>query len=96
MAKRWSVSEDSFLLDYHGVGADFIASHDLGRPNGAGSRRLRFLSASGAREAYLRMKLAELDFMAATNRVGELDATMREVLEAEHAEALAAIFGVPT
>ena len=52
MGKRWTEDEDSFLLTYCGIGADFIASHDLGRPDGAGGRRLSKLISTGAAEHF--------------------------------------------
>lgn len=68
MAKRWSHEEDAFLLRWHPIGANFIASHDLGRPNGAGARRLKQLTESGARKAYARMILAKANFEALAGR----------------------------
>ena len=64
MAKRWVQDEDEFLLCHHGMGADFIAFHDLGRPPNtkAGTRRLQHLTKTGARSAYARMMLANIDF----------------------------------
>ncbi len=42
--KRWSDHDDRFLVFYGAaVGYDFVASHDLGRPKGAGTRRMRWL-----------------------------------------------------
>ncbi len=42
--KRWSERHDRFLAFYGpAIGYDFVASHDLGRPAGAGVRRIRWL-----------------------------------------------------
>lgn len=44
MSKRWTERDDRFLAFYGpAVGYDFVASHDLGRPAGAGVRRMRWL-----------------------------------------------------
>ena len=44
----WSEADDAFLLEFHGVGANFVASHDLGRADGAGEARLKKLIDTGA------------------------------------------------
>lgn len=42
--KRWTEKHDRFLAFYGlAVGYNFVASHDLGRPAGAGTRRMRWL-----------------------------------------------------
>ena len=62
--KRWNPNDDEMLLAYHdAAGANFIASHDLGRPHGAGARRLRQLDKSGATLAYIDRELMHVDFM---------------------------------
>lgn len=44
MAKRWTEREDKFLLFYGpAVGYDRVASHDLHREPGTGSRRAAWL-----------------------------------------------------
>jgi len=48
----WTDDEDAFLLTWEGIGADFVASHDLGRADGAGTARMRKLIASGAAEKF--------------------------------------------
>lgn len=63
MAKHWTVADDAFLLTWHmAVGADFVASHDLGRPEGSGSKRLKVLTASGARTAFAEMMIHCTEF----------------------------------
>jgi hypothetical protein len=74
MSKRWTAEEDGFLLTYHGVGADFVASHDLGRPDGAGERRLKKLTESGARVAFAKMVLADIEFNSLAGRKSWNDA----------------------
>lgn len=69
---RWTPAEDATLLSYQAaVGADFVACHDLGRAQGAGSRRLSFLTASGARLAYAQMRLAMIEFYCAAGHSTE-------------------------
>lgn len=64
MGKRWNPQDDEFLLAWHdAAGADWVATHDLGRPKGAGTRRLRQLDKSGATLAYLDRELLHIDFM---------------------------------
>ena len=63
---KWTRDEDEFLLFYHiclgpdGTGADFVASHDLGKPDGEGSKRLNELTQSGERAEFARLQLDEL------------------------------------
>lgn len=48
MAKRWTLEDDIFLYQFHEMGADFIASHDLGHHGkGAGTARVKLLRAMG-------------------------------------------------
>lgn len=59
MAKRFSCEEDFFLIQYGpAVGFDHVASHDLGRPKGAGRRRADRLINSGAALAYCQAQIA--------------------------------------
>jgi hypothetical protein len=30
MSKRWTMKDDMFLVEFHGVGANYVADHDLG------------------------------------------------------------------
>ncbi len=70
MAKRWTSDDDAFLLRWHeAAGADFVASHDLGRPDGAGSRRIRVLDRSGASVLFAHAMLANLDWLEAVGHV---------------------------
>lgn len=54
---RWNLQKDIFLVTYHGIGADFIAEHDLGfKTKGAGEKRVTELKRTGVWdkiEAYL-------------------------------------------
>ena len=63
MAKHWTPQDDEFLLRYHNLGANFIASHDLGRPDGAGKRRMDHLTRSGARLAHARAQLFMMEYL---------------------------------
>lgn len=51
------------------AGADFVASHDLGRPNGAGSRRMRHLDKTGASVLFATARLANVDWLEAAGHV---------------------------
>ena len=88
---RWTQDEDEFLLRYHGVGADFVASHDLGRPDGAGERRLAKLTKTGARHYHAQMQLARLEyevragFIPARHAENDLTYWAREAAETEAA-----------
>ena len=57
MAKPWTEKEDALLMLNEGIGPDFVARHDLGRPDGAGSARLKKLIASGAAHEFARAML---------------------------------------
>ncbi len=63
MSARWTSDEDAFLLLWHWtVGADYVASRDLNRPDGAGSRWLRALTKSGARRQFAQATLHMMEF----------------------------------
>ena len=67
--KRWTIDEDEFLLKYGAmVGYNFVASHDLGRPNGAGERRYRKLRSNGALEKFIRYKIEFIQFESLSGR----------------------------
>lgn len=91
MSKRWTAEEDAFLLTYHKIpgGADFVASHDLGRPHGAGSRRLKKLTESGARLAFEEAQLLWLRFEIAAGRPPHFVEEEIERWEQDIAETLA-------
>lgn len=63
MSKRWTIKDDQFLAEYHEVGADFIASHDLGFADGAGTKRIAKLKEAGVWEKLIahREALTELN-----------------------------------
>lgn len=48
MAKRWTVDEDDFLVRHFEAVGDYIGVHDLGRPAGAATKRVKFLRQCGA------------------------------------------------
>lgn len=48
----WSEEEDEYLMQYIGIGAEFIASHDLGRPKKSGPARMAKLVETGAAENF--------------------------------------------
>jgi len=48
MSKRWTLNDDQFLAAYHEVGADYVASHDLGHHGkNAGTKRIAKLKETG-------------------------------------------------
>lgn len=91
MPKRWTREEDEILLRYHGVGADFVATHDLGRPSGSGSRRMAHLTKSGARFHFAAMMLQDIEFEVAAGRGGYGYADLVPYWEQEMAIGMAAI-----
>lgn len=65
MAKRWTFEDDTFLhAFYEGMG-DWIGQHDLGRPKGAATRRVRHLKQTGAWDALTARQKATNDYYAA-------------------------------
>jgi hypothetical protein len=67
---RWTYEEDEFLLRWHNIGPDFIAYHDLDRAMGAGSRRMKKLTETGARKLFAEMKLKQIEFEETVKRTG--------------------------
>lgn len=63
MTKRWTMKDDQFLAEFHEIGADFIASHDLGFADGAGEKRITKLKEAGVWEKIIahREALTELN-----------------------------------
>lgn len=48
MSRRWKMSDDIFLAQYHDVGANFVASNDLHfTGKNAGENRMKKLKESG-------------------------------------------------
>ena len=63
MAKPWTMSDDIFLLTHHrSVCPNYIASHDLGRADGAGKARLATLTKTGARLELSRAQMHLADY----------------------------------
>lgn len=51
MSKQWTLEDDIFLFQFHEIGADYVASHDLGHHGkGAGTKRIKALKAWGVWE----------------------------------------------
>jgi hypothetical protein len=68
MAKFWTMSDDIFLLTHHrNVCPNYIASHDLGRPHGAGALRFNMLTRSGARLELSRAQLHICNYKLESN-----------------------------
>lgn len=48
MPKKWKIENDQFLIAYEGMGANFIANHDLGfQSKDAGVNRIKKLKETG-------------------------------------------------
>lgn len=62
MSKRWTLEEDRFLHSYFDAVGDFIGTHDLGRPKGAATKRVKHLRATGAWDALTRECDAARDY----------------------------------
>lgn len=62
MSKHWTEKDDAFLMAYHQMDANYVASHDLGKGPGAGVRRMKKLRKSGAFLAFAKMRLAQLQY----------------------------------
>jgi hypothetical protein len=94
MAKRWDPDEDAFLITWsEAAGANFVASHDLGRPDGAGARRLRHLDKSGASIAFFDYELARVEFMRKAGHFTDDEASWyrEELQNKRNAAALRAV-----
>lgn len=63
--KRWTFSEDAFLHAYFDGVGDFIGEHDLGRPKGAATARVRRLRKCGAWAALDKYEEARTDYLKA-------------------------------
>lgn len=82
MAKHWTEKEDSFLIYYEDVGPDFVASHDFGRPDGSGSRRIKKLRESGAVLAFWKRELAQMEYhLARGGRYADPEGMKAEIME---------------
>lgn len=94
MKRRWNLQDDQFLTEHHEVGADFVASHDLGfHGKGAGTKRLEKLKETGVfdkmvayREARIEMQIAwSLAFGPAwAKEIAESEQAQRNALPATH------------
>jgi len=62
MAKRWTMNEDIFLHAFFDGLGDMIGEHDLGRPKGAATARVKHLKFTGAWDALDNLKCAEQDY----------------------------------
>lgn len=48
MSKQWTFENDLFLAAYFDAVGDYVGTHDLGRPKGAATARVKKLKACGA------------------------------------------------
>ncbi len=64
MAKGWNEAEDGFLLTFaDAVGAERVATHDLSKPAGAGTKRLAHLIETGAAAFYAQQQFSRCEYM---------------------------------
>lgn len=64
MSKRWTIEDDEFLAAYHEIGADYVASHDLGHHGkGAGVKHIKRLKETGVWDKLLFAQAARRDFV---------------------------------
>lgn len=73
MSKRWTRREDLFLHAHFPALGDFIGVHDLGRPAGAATKRVKHLKDTGAWDALDREKAAERDYRRCLGRLSVED-----------------------
>jgi hypothetical protein len=62
MAKRWTRREDEMLHAYFDEVGELVGMHDLGRPRGAATKRVKALKANGAWAALDREREARRDY----------------------------------
>lgn len=65
MAKRWTEEDDRFLVAYFETLGDYIGEHDLGRPKGAATKRVKVLRETGAWDVLKLIEAAEAAYMIA-------------------------------
>lgn len=65
MSKRWTTEDDDFLVRYFDGVGDFIGVHDLGRPPGAATKRVKFLKNCGAWDAIVARHRADYTHLRA-------------------------------
>ena len=51
MGKRWTLEEDEMLVKYYEAIGDMVGTHDLNRPTGAATKRVKALKECGAWQA---------------------------------------------
>lgn len=65
MSKRWTLKDDKFLFEFHEIGADYVASHDLGHHGKeAGTKRVKLLKERGLWEKIEAARRAEIILIA--------------------------------
>lgn len=65
MSKRCTLKDDRFLFEFHGIGADYVASHDLGHHGkDAGTKRVKLLKERGLWEKIEAARRAEIILIA--------------------------------
>lgn len=91
MSKQWTLEDDIFLFQFHEIGADYVASHDLGHHGkGAGTKRIKALKAWGVWdkiEAHMRARKILVGWHSLSfSRSGEVQQIAAEGLEEIGAE----------
>lgn len=56
MGKQWSFKEDMFLAEYFDAIGDMAGQHDLGRPKGAATKRVKTLKKRGLWDGLLNLR----------------------------------------
>jgi len=77
MSRRWTMEEDMFLADYFEALGDFVGEHDLGRPRGAATKRVKVLKDSGAWDWLKTIRRAEREYRYATGTQTPADTESR-------------------
>lgn len=73
MSKRFTFKDDTFIASYFDAVGDSIGPHDLGRPAGSVTKRVKFLKDTGAWDALKAIKYYEWAYRVATNQMGLAD-----------------------
>ena len=73
MSRRWTFDEDRFLHAYYDAVGDFVGEHDLGRPKGAATARVRLLKKNGGWGALSDLEAAKAHYheCVGTSRLDE-------------------------
>lgn len=73
MSKRWTMEDDQFVVEYFEAVGDFIGPHDLGRPAGSVTRRVKHLKECGAWDALKAVRYYEWAYRVSANQMRDGD-----------------------